>query len=104
MGTKTGSVFVYDTGTWEQVCHCELQTHPAYSVAFSPDRKHVVTGGVDWGLRVWDAESGQLLKEHWPGKGQISSVVFSPDGSEFLFSQIRSGQTLFVWPTSMLLD
>lgn len=104
VGSRTGSVFVYDTANWEQVCHCGLQTYPALSVAFSPDGKHVVTGGVDWELRVWDATSGRLLKQHWPGKRQISSVVFSPDGSEVLFTQDQRGQALFVWPTSTLLD
>lgn len=104
VGAQSGSVFVYDTATWNQVCHCELKTHPAYSVGFSRDGRLVVSGGVDWGLRVWDSKSGRLLTVHWPGRGQISSVSFSPNGEDVLFSQFRGGQTLCVWPASTLLD
>jgi hypothetical protein len=104
VGAQSGSVFVYDTATWNQICHCELKSHPAYAVGFSNDGRLVVSGGVDWGLRVWDAESGRLLKAHMPGEGQISSVSFSPNGENLLFTQFRGGQRLFVWAASTLLD
>lgn len=54
------------------------------AVAFSPDQKLIVTGGGDSAVRVWESDTGQLLKEMWGHGGRYSAyvrcVAFSPDG------------------------
>ncbi len=49
-------------------------------MAFHPDGKRVVSGGVDGTMRVWDLSSGQAIRE-FPGKGgPVHCVAVSPDG------------------------
>ena len=67
-----------------------------YSVSFSPDGARIVSGSVDYCLRVWDAVSGQCvlgpLQAH---TDSVRSVSFSPDGA-----RIVSGswdKTVRVW-------
>ncbi|KAG1728404.1 WD40-repeat-containing domain protein [Suillus paluster] len=52
-----------------------------YSVAFSRDGKHIVSGSGDNTIRLWDAGTGEPL---WPLLGaqghSFQSVAFSPDG------------------------
>ncbi|KAF7342956.1 WD-REPEATS-REGION domain-containing protein [Mycena venus] len=55
-------------------------TDEVYSVAFSPDGKHIVSGAYDNTVQIWDVESGVALGE--PLKGHtngVTSVGFSPD-------------------------
>ena len=59
------------------------------SVAFSPDGKSIVSGGVDGTLRIWDAATGVALGEPLSGHEVgpfvgIESVTFSRDGSRIL--------------------
>ncbi|KAL4071517.1 quinon protein alcohol dehydrogenase-like superfamily [Scleroderma yunnanense] len=52
-----------------------------YSVAFSADRRHIVSGSDDCTIRLWDAETGiqvgNLLEGHTE---PVTSVAFSLDG------------------------
>ncbi|KIM19331.1 hypothetical protein M408DRAFT_58014, partial [Serendipita vermifera MAFF 305830] len=51
------------------------------SVAFSPDGRRLVSGSDDWTIRVWDAETGELVIGPLQGHlGRFSSVAFSPNG------------------------
>src|SRR6266576_2673764 len=66
------------------------------SVAFSQDSKRIVSGSHDQTIRIWDAETGEVvvgpLKGHTEG---VSSVAFSQDSR-----RIVSGswdQTIRVW-------
>lgn len=49
-------------------------------VAFTPDRRQVVTGSADGALMVWDLESGQLLRSLKGHTGEGLSVAISPNG------------------------
>jgi WD40 repeat protein len=60
-----------------------LQGHTdwVYSVAFSPDGKHVVSGSRDNSIRIWDAETQEVVGGPLLGHtDRVNSVAFSPDG------------------------
>ena len=65
------------------------------SAAFSPDRRHVISGGLD-GIILWDVMSGtqigQTLTEHG---NEINSVAFSPDGKSFVSTS--QDKTMRIW-------
>ena len=84
-GDKRKSVWKVVVGlrkVWD-ACEQALWGHSdhVYSVAFSPDGSHVVSGSKDRTVRIWNVVTGESeakLKGH---SGWVNSVVFSPDGS-----------------------
>ena len=66
------------------------------SVAFSPDRHRIVSGGVDKTVRVWDAATGHLTGSPLTGHADtVSSVAFSPDGRRIVSGS--ADKTVRVW-------
>ena len=56
-------------------------TSPVWSVAFSPDGRHIVSGSLDQTIRVWDAQTGAQVGNPLQGHTEsVSSVAFLPDG------------------------
>jgi WD40 repeat protein len=64
------------------------------SAAISADGGRVATGGLDFGVRIWDASSGAVLSE-LPHSAPVSGVAFSPDGAR-LAAGYWDG-TVLVW-------
>ncbi len=62
----TGAARIYKTDV-EQT-FAELKPHSAgvFAVAFRPDGQQVATGGLDGVVRIFNAETGELLKEFLP--------------------------------------
>jgi WD40 repeat protein len=58
-----------------------------YQVALSPDERRIASAGADTTIRVWDAETGALVRVH--------RIAFSPDG-ERIVSADRRG-TIRLW-------
>jgi hypothetical protein len=54
---------------------------PVGSIAFSPDRRILASGGYDRTVILWDPQSRQPIGEPFKGHDAgVSSVAFSPDG------------------------
>ncbi|KIM32662.1 hypothetical protein M408DRAFT_41207, partial [Serendipita vermifera MAFF 305830] len=52
-----------------------------YSVCFSLDGKRIASGSADTTIRVWDAETGEVVARPLEGHSDwVRSVAFSPDG------------------------
>jgi WD40 repeat protein len=55
-----------------------------FGCAYAPDGNHLLTGGWDAHLRVWDAGSGAQVTAFQAGSKPISACAFSPDGRHLL--------------------
>ena len=49
-------------------------------LAFSPSGRHVVTGGKDRTVRVWDTQTGKEIRRLERHTDEVYSVSYSPDG------------------------
>ena len=68
------------------------------SVAFSPDGKTIVSGGIDGTLSLWDT-SGKAIRQRFKAhEGRVNSVAFSPDGKTIVSGS--DDGTLRLWDTS----
>jgi WD40 repeat protein len=73
------------------------------SLAYSPDGQHLVSGSsLSWGsysgdydISLWDMVNGRLDKVLSGHKGDITSLIFSPDGKNILSGS--NDKTLRVW-------
>ena len=59
------------------------------AVAYSPDGKRIATGGSDNAVRLWDLETGRLIRS-LPHEKTIKAIAFSPDGKQVAVSSERS--------------
>ncbi|MHB1424443.1 MAG: WD40 domain-containing protein [Gemmataceae bacterium] len=78
-------------------------TEPVYSVAFTPDGKHVVSGSGDSTLKVWDSASGKEIKSLGGLAGDkklVMSVSISPDGSLIASGGTDNTAKLWDFPSS----
>ncbi|KAF5330212.1 hypothetical protein D9611_010557 [Ephemerocybe angulata] len=68
----------------------------SFSVAFSPDSKYFASGGYDEAVRIFNAQTGQMVVGPFKGHTRsVNSVAFSPDGKK-----VASGsddKTVRVW-------
>src|ERR1043166_3788520 len=56
------------------------ETLYAYSAAFSPDGKYVLTSNGESEASIWEAETGREVKRLKGHAGLVRAVAFSPDG------------------------
>lgn len=66
-----------------------------WSVACSPDGKHVVTGSLDHTLRLWDRASGREVKCFTGHTEGVTCVAFSQNGRRLLSGSLDN--TLRLW-------
>ncbi len=79
-----GTVILWQAATGRVVHRIQAHSykgHPArsLSVRFSPDGKRVASGG-EFELKIWDVESGELIREFNSSYSEVFSVSFSGDG------------------------
>lgn len=62
----SGAARIYKTDTEQPLFELKGHTAGVFAVAFRPDGKEVATGGLDGIVRIFDAETGALVKEFVP--------------------------------------
>ena len=78
-------ILLWDTATGKHTKSFKGHTYGTTSVAFSPDRGTLASGGRDGVIRLWDVATGTQINTPQQTKirryhNEIISVVFSPDG------------------------
>ena len=68
-GVDDHTVKLWNATTGECIRTFNMHTEPVYSVAFSPDGKHVASGSFDKRVRVWEIATGLLEKDVPRGEG-----------------------------------
>jgi len=70
------------------------------SVAFSPGGKQIVSGSWDKSIRVWDAETGEMVSGPFEGHTDgVRSVAFSPDGKRIVSGS--EDKSIHVWDAGL---
>ena len=67
----------------------------AYSAAYSPDSKTIVTASADQTARIWDAATGEELRQLTGHTGFVNSAAYSPDGKHIVTASWD--QTARIW-------
>jgi WD40 repeat protein len=65
------------------------------TVAFSPDGTHILSGSEDNTIKLWDTNTGNLIRTITGHTSFVNSVAFSPDGRQILSGS--SDNTVKLW-------
>jgi RNA polymerase sigma factor (sigma-70 family) len=86
-GTADGTVFLWDVASGQEIRRLTggRDYHGSRALAFSPDGKTLAATGPDPSVRVWDVETGKLLRTERTDE-PVYQLAFSPDGKILAFS------------------
>ena len=73
------SISVYDLKNGKRVRSFRADRHEATAAAMSPNGRYCLTGGFG-ALKLWNFESGKLLRRFKDIKGRVDTVIWSRDG------------------------
>ena len=73
-----------------------------YSVAYSPDGRHIISGSIDNIIRIWDALTQRQIGKPLTGHtDNVSSVAYSPDGRHIVSGSVD--KTIRIWDNPVVV-
>src|SRR5262249_29680595 len=73
-----------------------------YAVAWHPEGKYLVTGGVNGTVRVWDAQAGGEVGKVGPPGAHVKGLAFSHDGKELAAVNFDGEVNVWEWDVTRL--
>jgi WD40 repeat protein len=95
------TVNVWDSRTGKTVYALPRQGE-TFDLAFSPDGRHLLSGGADRGVSVWDAATGHAIGTLGSHDRQIRSLAFSRNGRRL--ASASSDGTVKIWDGARLTE
>ena len=91
---------IHQMGGSDTVVRLVSRGHRPIALAFSPDGRWVASGGVDSAVKVWDVQTGKLLRTFKSHIDQVTRLIFiqRPEGL-WLASGSRD-HTVKIWDLS----
>ncbi len=84
--TSPSAIQIWNTVSHRPVHKISGLTSDLSALSFSPNGHLLVSGSYDGHVRLWNPRTGTLRAELAHGLGQVSSVLFSPDGRHVAMS------------------
>ena len=95
-GGTDGMMRIWDTATGEVLHAIEaFENRLAAAVALSPDERFIASATLDKAIKLWDIESGALLRVFPKRLSRVVHLSFSPDGRQLVSSGIDS--SVWIW-------
>jgi WD40 repeat protein len=100
VGDYTGTTSLWDS-KGHRLGHCATPrfretVHQVHSTAISADGTRLLSGHGDSGIRLWDAESGKMVRRVGRMTDYVWSVQFSPNG-KYIASAGRRNGSVHTW-------
>lgn len=77
---REARIAVYDVESGSRLFARDAAKRRVWDVAFLPDGRHVISGGDEQVLRIWDAATGEPVREVGSALGEIGRIAVSPTG------------------------
>jgi len=91
-------IFLWDTET--QTLKHTIEADSAWNLAFSPDSKTLVSGGMT--IQLWDVETGTQMVRLDGHTRSVDALTFSPDGKTLAISD--SSREIWLWNITIRND
>jgi len=77
-----------------------LRAHDGFrrAMALSPDGRHIISGGGDGTIKVWDSATGEEIQTLRGHEGAVQSLAVSPDGKRIISGGLEDA-TIKIWDT-----
>jgi RNA polymerase sigma factor (sigma-70 family) len=95
LDSKVGRIDLWEVATGQVRWHTTVSGPRANVLAFAPDSRLLVWGGVDHQVRRWDVATGRELPVLTGHLGEIQSLTFSSDGT--LLASGSMDATVLIW-------
>ena len=101
IGSEFGEVKIWDLSTG-RVLDLSGHTQMVQALASSPDGRRLVTGSLDFTIKLWDTSTGQERCTLAGHKGAIKALRFSPNGT-VLAGPLIAGAATFGYRTAYII-